>query len=266
MQDGVPREQGRSRRWADLLAWGFLTLILIYLFLPNVLLGVMSLNSGSVSAFPLKGFTLSWWERMFGNGIIWSALRTSVMIATATTVLTVVLSFLSAFALVRRRFMLKGAFTVMLMSAMVVPYLVVGIALLSFWDALGVERGTHTVILAHVALALPFGTLVMAARLQRFDIALEEAAMILGASRMTVFRRITLPLMMPGVIAAAALAFTTSLDEFNVAYFLIGVHDTTLPIYVYSSLRFGASPELNAISTLTLAISMLLAIAALRRR
>jgi len=260
------RAPARRLSLVELGAWAYLALILVFLFLPNILVALMSFNPDTIAAFPLKGLTLSWWEKMFHNRVIWEAVRSSLIVAAATTALTVVLGTLSAYTLVRYRFRLKSLFSAMLFAAMVVPYLVVGIALLSFWVLLGVERSLLTVVLAHVALALPFGTLVIAARLQGFDVSLEEAATVLGAGRLTVFRRVTLPLLMPGILAAAALAFTTSFDEFNVAYFVIGVSDTTLPIYIYSSLRFGISPELNAISTLTLAASMALAVLALRRR
>lgn len=262
---GLPQERGRAIAWADLVAWGYLGFIVVFLFLPNFLVAIMSFNPKRIATFPLESLTLSWWEKMIHNHVIWTAVRNSAIVASASTLLTVILGILSAYTLVRYRFPLKGIFTGMLLVVMVVPYLVVGIALLSFWSLLGVERGLHTVVLGHVALALPYATLVLAARLQRFDISLEEAAMVLGAGRLTVFRRITLPLLAPGVLAGAALAFTTSFDEFSVAYFVIGVRDNTLPIYIYSSLRFGVSPEINAISALILVTSMIFAAVALRR-
>jgi spermidine/putrescine transport system permease protein len=261
----VPRPAPRGGGWARALAWGYLAALLVYLYLPNLLVAIMAFHPQRHAGFPIRSLTLRWWAELFHNATVWTAVQNSLVVAAATTALTVVLGLLSAYALVRYRFRLKGALTGMLLAAMVVPYLVVGIALLSFWALLGVERGLHTVILAHVALALPYTTLVLAARLQGFDVSLEEAGMVLGASRATVFRRVTLPLLMPGVLAGAALAFSTSFDEFNVAYFVIGARHNTLPIYVYSSLRFGISPELNAISTLILLASVLLASLALRR-
>jgi spermidine/putrescine transport system permease protein len=177
---------------------------------------------------------------------------------------TLVLAVLTGYALVRYSFRLKPALTGLLVAAMLIPYLVVGIGLLSFWAILGVERGLHLVVLAHVALSLPYAALVIAARLQGFDRGLEEAAASLGAGRMAIFRRIVLPILMPGIIAAAALTFAISIDEFNVAYFLVGT-ETTLPIYIFSSLRFGLTPELNALSTLILVVSIGLSAIALRR-
>jgi len=147
----------------------------------------------------------------------------------------------------------------------VIPYLVFGIALLSFYALLSIERGLTTVILAHVALALPYTTLVLMARLPGFDRSIGEVAASLGAGRLVIFLRVTMPQLLAGIIAGAALAFTTSFDEFNVAYFVIGVRNTTIPLYIYSSLRFGVSPELNALATLTLGVSIALGAVALRR-
>jgi spermidine/putrescine transport system permease protein len=258
--------RGMPFRWssAKALAVVYLLAVYVYLFLPSVLVGLMSFHPQRVTSFPLKGLTVRWWKELFADEVVWAAARSTLTIAVVTTLVTTLLAILTAYALVRFRFRLKAVFIGILIGVMLIPYLVVGIALLSFWAILGVERGVLVVVLAHVALALPYAALVIAARLQGFDVRLEEAAEILGAGRLTVFRRVTLPLLMPGIVAAAALTFTISVDEFNVAYFLIGT-DTTLPIYIFSSLRFGVTPELNAISTLILVVSMGFSVFALRR-
>lgn len=255
----------RERSWARIAAWSYLSAIFLFLFVPNSLVAIMSFNGSRIAGFPISNLTTSWWSQMFANGVIWEAMLNSLLVAFATMVLTVGLGLLSAYALVRYEFPLKPLFTGLLFAAMVIPYLVFGIALLSFYALLDVERSLATVVLAHVALSLPFTTLVLAARLEGFDRSIEEAAASLGAKPPTIWRRITLPLLMPGIVAGAALAFTTSFDEFNVAYFVIGVHETTVPLYIYSSLKFGLSPELNALSTLTLGISIVLAALALGR-
>jgi spermidine/putrescine transport system permease protein len=249
---------------AKALAVIYLLVVYVYLFLPSIVVGLMSFDADRITSFPIKGLTLRWWKALFADEVVWAAARSTLIIAVATTLITTILAILTAYALVRFRFRLKAVFTGILVGVMLIPYLVVGIALLSFWAILGVERGLPVVILAHVALALPYAALVMAARLQGFDVRLEEAAESLGAGRLTVLRRVTLPLLMPGIVAAAALTFTISIDEFNVAYFLIG-NDTTLPIYIFSSLRFGVTPELNAISTLILVVSTGVSLFALRR-
>jgi spermidine/putrescine transport system permease protein len=245
-------------------AFGYLILVFGFLYLPSALVALMSFNVDELSSFPIQGLTLDWWDRLFGNDTVLGAAKNSLLIAGVTTAITIVLAILTAYAIVRFTFRLKAALVGLLVASMLIPYLVVGIALLSFWALLGVDRGLHVVVLAHVALALPYASFVIVARLHGFDRSLEEAAAILGAGRFTTFRRIVLPALMPGVVAAAALTFATSIDEFNVAYFLVGT-ETTLPIYIFSSLRFGLTPELNAISTLILAASIVLSVVALRR-
>ena len=262
---GRGRDPGRPSVWAEGAAWAYLIAIFMFLFLPNALVAIMSFNSDRISGFPIRHFSMTWWRGLFTNAIVWSAVKNSLLVATATTILAVLLGLLSAYAILRFQFPGKRIFVSLLFGAMVIPYLVFGIALLSFYALIGVERGLTTVILAHVALALPYTTLVLMARLQGFDRCIEEAAASLGAGWLTIFIRITMPQLMAGIIAGAALAFTTSFDEFNVAYFVIGVRNTTIPLYIYSSLRFGISPELNALATLTLGISVLLGAVALRR-
>jgi spermidine/putrescine transport system permease protein len=262
---GGARMHGRRLSWVELAAWAFLVWIFLFLFLPNALVAIMSFHSDRIAGFPIEHLSTVWWEKLFSNATIWAAVRNSLIVAGATTLVTVVLGLLSAYALVRYEFPFKKVFVGLMVGAMVIPYLVFGIALLSFYALLGIQRGLTTAILAHVALALPYTTLVLAARLQGFDRSTEEVAASLGAGQALIFRRVTMPQLMPGIIAGAALAFTTSFDEFNVAYFVIGVRNTTVPLYIYSSLRFGISPELNALATLTLAVSIFLGAVALRR-
>ena len=251
--------------WVQGAAWTYLAAVFLFLFLPNVVVTMMSFSRDRIAGFPIRHFSTAWWQEMFTNPLIWSAMRNSLTVGGVTTLLAVVLGTLSAYALVRYEFPLKRLFIGLLFGAMVIPYLVFGIAALSFLALLGIERGLTTVILAHVVLALPYTALVLAARLQGFDRSVEEVAASLGAGQWTIFWRVTMPHLTPGIIAGAALAFTTSFDEFNVAYFVIGVRDTTIPLYIYSSLRFGISPQLNALATVTLGLSMLMGVIALRR-
>ncbi len=259
------RDADRPSVWAERSAWVYLTTIFLFLFLPNALVAVMSFDRDRIAGFPIHDFSVIWWQGLFGNSIIWSAVQSSLTVATTTTIVAVLLGLLSAYAISRFHFPFKRLFIGLLFGAMVTPYLVFGIALLSFYALLGIQRGLPTAILAHVALALPYTTLVIMARLQGFDHSIEEAAESLGAGRLVIFLRVTMPQLMAGIIAGAALAFTTSFDEFNVAYFVIGAENTTIPLYIYSSLRFGMSPELNALATLTLGVSIAAGAVALRR-
>jgi spermidine/putrescine transport system permease protein len=259
------RDLAAPAAWVASAAWIYLATVFLFLFLPNAVVTIMSFNRDRIAGFPVRHFTTAWWQEMFTNALIWSAMRNSLMVAAATTLLAVVLGMLSAYAIVRYDFPLKRIFVGLLFGAMVIPYLVYGIAALSFLALLGIERGLSTVILAHVVLALPYTALVLAARLLGFDRSIVEAAASLGAGRGTIFWRVSMPHLLPGIIAGAALAFTTSFDEFNVAYFVIGVRDTTIPLYIYSSLRFGISPQLNALATVTLGLTILMGVIALRR-
>jgi spermidine/putrescine transport system permease protein len=259
------RDPGRPSVWAERSAWVYLTAIFLFLFLPNALVAVTSFDRDRIAEFPIHDFTATWWRGLFANSTIWSAVQSSLAVATVTTMVAVFLGLFSAYAISRFHFPFKRLFIGLLFGAMAVPYLVFGIALLSFYALLGIERGLPTAILAHVALALPYTTLVLMARLQGFDHSIEEAAESLGAGHVVIFLRVTMPQLMAGIIAGAALAFTTSFDEFNVAYFVIGADNTTIPLYIYSSLRFGMSPELNALATLTLGVSILLGAVALRK-
>jgi spermidine/putrescine transport system permease protein len=251
--------------WIQAAAWTYLAAVFLFLFLPNAVVTIMSFSRDRIAGFPIRQWSLHWWREMFTNALIWSAMRNSLVVAAVTTLVAVVLGILSAYAIVRYDFPFKRLFVGLLFGAMVIPYLVFGIATLSFLAVLGIERGLATVVMAHVVLALPYTALVLAARLQGFDRSIEEAAASLGAGQGTIFWRVTMPHLVPGIIAAAALAFTTSFDEFNVAYFVIGVRDTTIPLYIYSSLRFGISPQLNALATVTLGLSILMGVIALHR-
>jgi len=262
---GKRRDPGRTSLWAESAAWVYLAAVFLFLFLPNALVAIMSFDRDRITGFPIEHFSTMWWQGLFANSIVWSAVQSSLTVATTTTLAAVLLGLLSAYAILRFEFPFKRLFVGLLFGAMVIPYLVFGIALLSFFAMLGIQRGLTTVILAHVALALPYTTLVLMARLQGFDRSIEEVAASLGAGRLTIFVRIIMPQLMAGIIAGAALAFTTSFDEFNVAYFVIGVRNTTIPLYIYSSLRFGISPQLNALATLTLGVSIVLGAVALRR-
>jgi spermidine/putrescine transport system permease protein len=249
---------------AKAVAWIYLGLVLLFLYLPNLVVTVMSFNSSRLAAFPIEDLSLEWWSRLSRNDAAWAATKNSLVVATSTTVVALVLGLLAAYALVRLDFRLKPLLTGLLVTVLLVPPLVVGIGLLAFWSLIDAPQGLHLVVLGHVALALPFTSFVLAARLQGFDRSLEEAAASLGAGRLLVLRRVVLPSLMPGIIAAAAFTFAISVDEFNLAFFLAGA-DNTLPIYIYGSLRFGGNPEISALSTVLLLFSMGAAAVALRR-
>ncbi len=259
----------RSRNYADLLLAFYALLVYIFLFLPIAVVILMSFNRAKIGAFPLQGFTLHWYGDLFQDRTIWEALNNSLIIAAGTTLLSVLLGTLGAYALVRYQFRLKSLFTGVLIIPLIVPGLIMGISLLSFYHFLGVHTSRVTVILGHAALALPYTTLVIAARLEGFDIHLEEAAASLGASPLTVFRKVTFPLIASGIIAGALFAWTISFDEFIITFFIMGGGKKTLPLKIWSLLKFGISPKINALSAIILTAALILVVTSLgllRRR
>ncbi|MFT4009013.1 MAG: ABC transporter permease [Nocardioidaceae bacterium] len=259
------RAAKRRKNWTHAGGKLLIAVVLVGLFAPSLLVALMSFNPQKIATFPMSGFTLEWWRSMFDTAAVWESARLSLTIAVSATVLSVLLGLCAAWVLNRPGFRLRPLLAAMLVAPMVAPALVVGVALLVFWNKVGVERGMPTVVLAHTALALPYATLVLAAGMATLDPRLDEAAASLGASRWYAIMRVTLPQLLPSLIAACAFAFTVSFDEFNVTYFVIGAGETTLPVYIYSSLKFGITPSLNAVATLALVLSITLATIAFGR-
>jgi spermidine/putrescine transport system permease protein len=250
-----------SRNGARVLR-GFFALVIAFLYAPIVILLIFSFNNSAVPTFPLSGFTLHWYHEFIVNGDLRAALRTSALIAAATSVGAVFLGVLASLALVRRAFRSKPLVSALLLSPLVIPYLVFGIALLLLFHALGIPNGVPTVVIGHIVITLPYTILVLVPRLEQIDASLEEAAYDLGASRLRTFRSITLPLILPAVVSAFLIAFTTSFDEYAVASFLVGP-STTFPIYLYSALRFPSQlPQVIAVAVVVLIVSLTVVVAA----
>jgi spermidine/putrescine transport system permease protein len=174
------------------------------------------------------------------------------------TILSTIIGTLTAYGLFRYRFRGKAIFDGVLFLPIVTPEIVVGISLVVFFVAIHINLGLTTIIIAHTAFDIPFVMLIVRARLQGMDRALEEAAMDLGADEWTTFFRVTIPQLMPGIIAAALLAFTLSFDDFVITFFVAGVGSTTLPLKIYSMVRLGVSPKINALSALIVLFSIIL--------
>jgi spermidine/putrescine transport system permease protein len=240
----------------------FFALVVVFLYAPIVVLLIFSFNSSAVPAFPLTGFTFHWYHEFFVNGDLRAALGTSAEIAALTSLGAVVLGVLSSIALVRRRFHGKAAVSALLLSPLVIPYVVFGISLLLLFHQLGLPRGIPTVVIGHIVITLPYTILVLVPRLEQIDASLEEAAYDLGASRLRTFRSITLPLILPAVVSAFLIAFTTSFDEYAVASFVVGTRPT-FPIYLYSALRFPSQlPQVIAVAVVVLLVSLTVVVGA----
>jgi spermidine/putrescine transport system permease protein len=235
--------------------------ILVYLFLwtPIIVLMLFSFNS-SRQVVVWEKASIHWYEVLLSDAILLDALKRSLWIAFLTTVLAVVLGTPAALALERYSFRGKWAYTSLVELPIVVPEIVMASSLVVFFGFLGIRLSLTTVLVAHVAFSLSYLIIVVRARLQGFDRTLEEAAMDLGADELTTFWRVTLPLILPGIISGALLVFTISLDDYVITSFVAGVGATTLPIQIYSMVKQGISPEINAVSTVLLVFTMVLVV------
>ena len=223
-----------------------------FLHLPLLVLAVFSFNSSRFTVW--QGWSLDWYRAAIHDAQLGEAVWNSILIAVASTLLSTIVGTLCAYGLWKRDSkLLSGS----LYLSLVTPEVVMGISLLVFFQwmfrFLHVQLGMHTVILAHVAFSLSYVVIVVMARLRTFDASLEEAALDLGATEWQAFRTVTLPALMPGIAAAALLAFTTSFDDYVITSMVAGVDSETLPMVVYAMARRGANPVLNAISTLIVA-------------
>jgi spermidine/putrescine transport system permease protein len=246
----------------------FFALVIVFLYAPIVLLVVFSFNKASVPSFPLSGFTLQWYRDFIHNGAMRAALETSAIVAAASSVVAVALGVLASVALARRGFFGKGAVTALLLSPLVIPFIVLGVAMLLLFHILGVNLSLLTIVIGHVVISLPYTILVLLPRLQQIDASLAEAAYDLGAGPLRTFRWVTFPLILPAILSAFLIAFTTSFDEYAIASFLAGAR-VTFPIFLYSALRFPTQlPQVIAVAVVVLIVSFVVIIAAevLRRR
>lgn len=249
--------------WSRRLLAAQTALVYLFLWVPIVVLAVFSFNAGRQTAV-WRGATLDWYRRLLANDALLASVRNSLLAAALTTLIATAIGTLAALALRRTGLPGKGATLALLFLPMVIPEVVLGAALLTFFGAIGLRLSLATVVIAHVVFSVSYVALVVRARLAGLDPALEEAARDLGAGPFETFRRVTLPLILPGIAASALLVFTLSIDDYVVTSFVAGVGATTLPLHVYSMLRVGVTPEVNAVSTLLLAGTIALIVSAQR--
>jgi spermidine/putrescine transport system permease protein len=239
--------------------WPFATVLILvfgFLYLPIAILVALSFNEGGMPTM-WSGFSFKWYGVLLHNKDILSAAFNSLVVGLVSTAIATVLGTLLAVGVEMRR--VRGSLLESLIFApMIIPDIVLAIALLSFFSLLKFSLGLHTIIMAHVVFNLAFVCSVVRARLKTFDWSIVEASADLGASSITTLRRITVPVIMPAVIAAALLAFTLSIDEFIIAFFTAGASraSTTLPMQIFSMIRFGVTPEVNALATIVMAVSV----------
>jgi len=252
-----PKTAARHRSGLATVILGLLTLLVYaYLFAPIFVVIIASFNPTGLTSFPPTGFTLDWYRELLRDGDLLRALRTSVLIAVTTALLTAVVATAAALGLQRvaprwRRF-LQAYFYL----PIVVPGIVAGIALVFWFKRIGVPLGYPSILLAHIVHAFPYALALVLAALSSFDPRLEEASLDLGATPWRTFRRVTLPLIAPGVLGGMLLAFTLSFDEFVLTFFVTGGGITTLPLEIYNRIRFLISPVVNAVAAFVLLVSM----------
>jgi spermidine/putrescine transport system permease protein len=230
---------------------------LVFLWAPLLIVFLFSLHSTGSLTFPFQGFSTRWYDQVFSSDEIRTAARNSLTVAASTAIVTLILGTLAAYGLTRSSSRLRGPLSLLFFLPITLPGLFIGVALLVAFTRVEFSLSLLTVTIAHLVYVFPFFFLVARAALERLDPALEETAADLGANRWTVFRRVTLPQVWPVLVGAACLAFALSFDEFVITFFVIGP-DSTLPMYIWSSLRRTIDPSINAISSLLLAFTMLL--------
>jgi spermidine/putrescine transport system permease protein len=241
---------------------------LLFLYAPILLLPVFAFNDGTIIAFPLKGFTVKWFQALAARDQLQGAVLNSLIVGMSSAVLATLLAILAARASTRFEFPGKGGIMGLIMLPLVLPEIIMAMAILVILLQIGVPLGLITIILGHTLVCVPFAIAILSAAFQSLDKSLEEAAYDLGEGRLSTFRLIILPLVLPGIVSSLLISFTISMDEFILAAFLGGT-EPTLPVYIYSQLRFPKEiPVIMATATLLVALSICLLIIAeyFRRR
>lgn len=246
----------------------YVVICLAFLYAPVLLLPIFAFNDAAIIAFPLKGFTTKNFEQLWATSALHTSVFNSLMVAAASSVMATLLGICAARAVSRYDFPLKKPVMGFIMLPLVLPEIIIAVALLVILIQLGLELSLWTVILGHVLICTPFAIAILSSAFQNLDRSLEEVSLDLGETRFGTFRRVTFPLVLPGVISSMLISFTISLDEFIIAFFLTGT-EPTLPVYIWSQLRFTAKlPSVMALGFMLLLVSLVLLVTAevFRRR
>ena len=275
----MSRRRGNSMAWNALNLYG--VLFLAFLYAPILVVFIYSFNSNAINMAIWEGFTLDWYRTLFGLAPVNAAfdaaftenpdrllqvVKNSAIVALTASAISTVVGTSAALALARYEFFGKKLYRSVLILPMVMPDIVLGVALLIFFSSAGLKLGLLTVILGHCTFLSCYVFVVVSARLATLDTTLENASADLGADPWTTFRRVTLPLIMPGVIGGFLLAFIISLDDVVITYFIAGVDTQTLPLFILAMMRRGIRPQINALAVLLIAFSFLIASAGLYLR
>lgn len=252
----------RFTKWTAVI---YGALIYSFLYIPILILVAFSFNQSKLNAV-WTGFTVDWYGRLWTNTNVLEATKITLIVAIVSTIAATMLGTLVSVGMYKYHFRGKSVLDGMLYVPLVISEIVLGIAFLAFFSMAKVPLGLTTLIVAHITFCLPFVVVVIRARLQGFDKALEEAAMDLGANQWQTFKLITLPIIAPAIIASALLAFTISLDDVIVSFFVAGPGSTTLPLQIFSMVKHGVTPEINALSTIMLLFTLVIVVTAEKLR
>lgn len=246
--------QAYGNRLGQVSIW----VLVFYLWAPIIVLVWMSFSATSVLAFPPSEYSLKWYGVFFENDAAHRAMWTSIKVALPVTIITTALGLLVAYAVDRYDFRGKTYLQIFATLPIIVPLVVTGVALILFFGLINLQTGLHTIIIAHIVRTLPFATLIVVATLLSFDKTMEEASMDLGADEVRTFRKVTLPNILPGVVAAALITFTISFNEFVYTFFVRSTGTSTLPTFIWGRIRFEVTPEVNVISVVFLVVAVAL--------
>lgn len=234
-------------------------LVLLFFYIPILVLAINSFNASRFGGV-WGGFSFKWYLRLFHDRAVWHALRNTLIIAVSATAASMVLGTTAAFALHRYRTRLQLTHYTLVYTPLVVPDILMGMSLLLFLVALKMPLGLITIFIAHVTFCISYVAMVVLGRLQDFDFSVMEAAQDLGAGTWTAVRKVLLPLLAPGIAAGGLLAFTLSIDDFVITFFVAGPGSTTLPIHIYSMIKHGFPPMINALSVILLCLTFVVVV------
>ena len=230
-----------------------LILVFSFLFLPILILILFSFNTSEMNII-FEGFTLRWYKELFSNRALIEALVNTLIVAVISTLISTIIGTISAYALHKYNFPFKKLVNELIYIPVVIPEIVLGISLLCIYTFINLELGLFTLILAHICFSLPFVIINVRSVLENMDPNLEKAASDLGASKLTTFFKIVIPTLMPGILSGAQLAFTLSLDDVVISYFTSGPGSNTLPLHIFSMIKTGVTPDVNALISLMLLV------------
>ncbi|MFW2490866.1 ABC transporter permease [Clostridium chromiireducens] len=249
--------KAQKKNIAGILKNTYIYLVFLFLYLPIFYVIIFSFNTSKLN-ITFESFTFQWYGTFFKNRTLMEALTNTLIIGIISTIISTIIGTIGAIGLSKYRFRGREVIDKLLYIPIVIPEVVLGIALLSIYSALSIPLGLISITLSHITFSIPFVVITVRARLAGFDKYLEEAAMDLGANRIVTFWRVTLPLIMPGVLSGAMLAFSLSIDDVIISFFTAGPGSTTLPLKIFSMVKTGVTPEVNALSTVIMVVTIII--------